>query len=715
MLKNYPIIIIPILVWNLTSGQNNNADTSKHVIWYESLQNSKLDSIGQKLANGDKEAFFEIAPYLDSTRIMNEWMGYERYQEEQKDIAQDFISGNCSFLPNELDISGLTASGFLNFLHLNRGKIIFDKDMGEFLITPLKKRDVKYDLQRLSDAKKTELKNNAQKLLSAKGKTEDGIAELIKNKDPLALYKIAAVLYRARNGYQHRPQLSDDECIALLELLTGTEIGVENDLHKRTTLIIRDYSPVSRLNLLIYFARYYQNYTWDNTLGMFRNPTIKVKPIDREAAYFELLDSKDDAIAMDAFIKLTTCNPGKVALLADEYERADPEKSYAIPTFPYRFLKQLTILTNYCNLHHIDFKGSVALQQNIAALKKNMSFAKCRNLEDKMINTLTLKDITAFEYWSIVYEKDSYLTFSAGRILDVFYSRNWNKITADPFQLNLYLKKSILFNRLGIIGICNKYINKFINSNELVLNRLRKNISTDTDIRSQIKKAIALNQPRKKQVIQYSKTNVANYDAEVKDLENEFEQIVKSNPDSEKRDIKIARLLSDINYSQIGVALKLVDSVKFKYAWDKYSFIERDFGFFMDDFESPETRKTFLDYYTTYNEHDVYAHYLARAEINYLKPDSSFDYDKIYELLKYDVVDAFVGGGGGKEDNEVYALVKLLELKFQTTLGFPNKLCNSAGLYGCDPTDRSKAWQEYLIDHKLLKLAHNTPESFTFH
>jgi len=81
---------------------------------------------------------------------------------------------------------------------------------------------------------------------------------------------------------------------------------------------------------------------------------------------------------------------------------------------------------------------------------------------------------------------------------------------------------------------------------------------------------------------------------------------------------------------------------------------------------------------------------------------------------KYDVVSAFVGGGGGKRDNEVYALIKLLEIKFKTTLGFPPKVCNSAGVYGCDSTDRVKLWMNFLQNHNLLKTSHQTPVSFGF-
>jgi hypothetical protein len=92
--------------------------------------------------------------------------------------------------------------------------------------------------------------------------------------------------------------------------------------------------------------------------------------------------------------------------------------------------------------------------------------------------------------------------------------------------------------------------------------------------------------------------------------------------------------------------------------------------------------------------------------------NNSLNYDKIYELIKYDVVVAFVGGGGGKRNNEVYALIKLLEIKYKTTLGYPQKLCNSQDSYACSSEDRATEWMQFLIDNKLLKLEHNQPVSF---
>ena len=205
-----------------------------------------------------------------------------------------------------------------------------------------------------------------------------------------------------------------------------------------------------------------------------------------------------------------------------------------------------------------------------------------------------------------------------------------------------------------------------------------------------------------------------NDDYSVKDLEEQLLKLTKNTKKTEETDRAISKILSQISYDQIPTALNLIENYPFQTQWRKYSFIENDFGLFLiDDFDKPEVRKEFLNLYSQFTEYELYAYFLDNAGIDY-KTNNKLDFDKIYELLKYNVVVAFVGGGGGKRDNEVYSLVKLLELTFNTTLGFPKKLCSSNNMYGCYSDKRAKAWRNYLIDNDLLKQQHNEPNSFSY-
>jgi hypothetical protein len=301
-----------------------------------------------------------------------------------------------------------------------------------------------------------------------------------------------------------------------------------------------------------------------------------------------------------------------------------------------------------------------------------------------------------------------------GRILDIFYSKNWNKLIADNKYLSCYLKKSALFDELGIIGICNSYLKKFSGSSQSTLTQLKTFKTSDNDVKLQIEKVLSQsNNPNSKK----AKGTISwdgNKNYEVKNLEKQLNELTNNVQDSSKTDDAISKILSQINYSQIPTALAAIEDYPFKTKWNKYSFMERDWGFFMaGDFDIKETRDEFLKLYSKFSEYELYAYYLDKAGIDYTT-SNKLDHDKIYELLKYDVVVAFAGGGGGTQDNEVYSLVKLLELTFKTTLGYPNKLCNSNNMYGCDSDERAKAWMRYMADKKLLNQKHGEPISYHY-
>ncbi|HRP91198.1 MAG TPA: hypothetical protein PKX92_14315, partial [Edaphocola sp.] len=407
-------------------------------------------------------------------------------------------------------------------------------------------------------------------------------------------------------------------------------------------------------------------------------------------------------------------NPEKIINLAEQYDKARIDFNYELPTFTYRFLKQLTLLSDYCKKKNINYIGNKELQNSIELLKSDLTFSERRKLEDKLINNLTLNEITAFEYWSLVYEKDWNLTYSAGRILDKFYSKNWNELISKPNYLETYLLKSKLFDDLGIIGFCNNYLVKFIGTSNETKDYLNSLQSKEPKVNAQVEKAIEISQIQ----IQYKEPEkkdwYGNIDNEIKDFKTSFQKILKESNDKEKFEKDISYLLSQINYNQIGEALNSIQSIEMN-TYKLYSFMNRDFGLsFIGNFEKTEIRQDFLKIYSQLDEYDLYEHYLLKFEIDFSDSNKNLDFDKIYEILKYDINTALAGGGGSTKDNGVYAVIKLLELHFKTSLGYPKKFCSSNNMYGCDSRDRANSWMNYLKTNQLLKLEHYQPVSFAF-
>jgi hypothetical protein len=429
---NYRVKILVTISFFILSCSYSFCQKSKSTANESSdFSGSNLDSIRSMLMRGDNSAFIKIAPYFDSNREIRGFFGNDMPSATEHRIAEILITETCLFLNNEIEINKETTSKtFLAFCERNENKISFSTDAGSFLITPLKNRPVKYEIRELSATKKNELKEEFKSLLNLKWIKKTNIDKLIISKKPIALFKIASELYKIQNSPGDHADAKF--YVDLLDFLTGTEIGVENDLHKITFHTDRNYEQPPKLNLLIYFAKNYQLYSWNDASGVFDDSNIKIERLDKETRYFQLLSSKTDAVAVNAFVNLTKCNVEKVKTLADEYKKAGVDENDKLPTFPYDFLKQMVVLTAYCNSNHFDFEGSPQLVKNINRLKIELAFRVRHKLEDEMINNMSLNDVTAFEYWTEVNESSSFnLTYSAGRILDIFYSRNWNKIISN--------------------------------------------------------------------------------------------------------------------------------------------------------------------------------------------------------------------------------------------------------------------------------------------
>lgn len=675
-------------------------------------QQSSLQQLGARLRQGDQQALLELAPYLDSHHVVTEFLGYHLLKVEETSIAHRLLTENCLFTKSELNLdSTVSARQLTAFLAANRARLVFSPLATAFLLTPLEHRTATAHFRAISPARRQELEARASDLFSEPWARASRVDSLVARQNPAALLAIAAELFKVR--YRFNKYVPKEPYTDLLQLLTGTELGVENERHEISWHLEKDFRPTSQLNLLIYLATAYRQYTWNKHTHQFVNLTQTVAQPGREKELFDLLSSPTDSTAMRAFTQLTTCAPALVAALAAEQEKSDINTNYALPTFPYRFLKQLSLLTEYCRTAGINYTGSAALRQAIARLKTDLSFAERYQLENQLINSLAVSESTALEYWTLLNEDASPLVFSSGRILDMLYSRHWPQLLADQQQLDSYLKKAALFDRLGIIGSCNSYLLKFSNSSPATLRMLTNYQTNDEDIRQQLKEVLT-NPAATRRPATAPATWAGNHENSVPNLEARLHALAPQGIASAAQQQALVELLADISYQQLETALKFLEPIQFANARQKYSFMQSDWGFFsLGDFEQPAVRARFLTLYNRLSEYDLYSYYLNEAGIDYRQPDQTLDYDKLYELLKFDNTRALVGGGGATDKKEVYALVKLLELHFRTTLGFPSKLCNSADMYSCSLVERTNAWLAYLAQHQLLKRPHQEPPSFS--
>lgn len=665
---------------------------------------------------GDKNALFDIAPYFDSVTkfIVHGTCTPETISESN--LAKRIITENCLFTETEITISDTTSSSdFTAFINRNAEKIIFSSFIDAFLITPIENRTASAVFREMPENRRLELQATRQKILETEWVKELKIDSLIASKNPRVLLSLAVELFKSRNRYSAYVPYKEGN-FSLLQILLNAEVGVENDERKPAWHIVYEPHKDAALNLLIWLTRNYSNFKWDEKRACFTNDAIQIATSGKEEYLMQILRSSNDSLALDAFIQLTIGEPQKVIPALEDFGKAGYEfNDEVLPIFTYRFLQQLVQFTAWCRNNHIDFTGSLQWRAVFHKLELELPFPERRRLEDSIINNASVEEINALEYWALIKEQSWELVYSTGRILDVFYSKNWGRIMDNNKYLELYLKKSYLFDQLGIIGVCNFYLKKFTGLGSPAMVKLNMIQTGDTNIQEQIAKAKGFCVQLVKKPSDTNKINIANWDYDLTNMVKKIRAIAKMRDSSAMGDSLVA-LLSRINYNQIGLALQEVDRItKGHDRWGVYEFLERDFRFFMmHDFGNIATRKAFLKLYNSLSEYELYAYLLDRAGIGYRKENGSFDYDKIYEILKYNVVNAFAGGGGGDEDNEVYTVIKLLELTHKTTLGYPQKICNAGLVYGCDARDRANEWMQYLQDNKLLKERHDEPVSFNY-
>lgn len=295
-----------------------------------------------------------------------------------------------------------------------------------------------------------------------------------------------------------------------------------------------------------------------------------------------------------------------------------------------------------------------------------------------------------------------------------------------------------MFDRLGIIGVCNSYHLKFKGASDEIRERLERIQSDDADIMQERERALNMTKEkvenpkftytwsgnddfkRQKAFETYNKL-YEDWTGNSLEKEKVFEEwkrymmrtdtsafitipyiAIDSKDSLEALQDAFQDYTSRIQYDQIGEAMMFMENYNAKYNDSPWRFIEDDFGIPVENISDQAVRKEFMTLYYSKNEYELYDYYLSKITTKYKNKDGTFNYDYIYEILKYDFVTAFVGGGGGRREKECYPIIKLLEIKFETTLGFPKRLCNSFGSYGCSADDRAMAWIDFLVDKKLI-------------
>ncbi len=307
----------------------------------------------------------------------------------------------------------------------------------------------------------------------------NALKDIVETHHPRALFYIAAQIYQ----YRDRLDLDKSKFVYLLEEMTELKISVNGSKGKAEEHNWNSDQKAQR-NYVTYWASHYEDYEWDEIRNQFINKTEKLELTENYERLFRRLNSENDSIAMQAWLLLSEGDPVEVIGLANKYKELLRNYNSSLPSFKYRYLEQTVQLTDFCKRNKIRYHPSSRVQFWLEKLKVVKDEKERYQIENRLIESLTVDEVTSVEYWGLINENNKNASFSVGRILDWYYSENWDRITNREKELRLYLKKAKLFADIGVIGVCNHYMNKFgltYAQLEVHLNNLLR-VETDMDI-----------------------------------------------------------------------------------------------------------------------------------------------------------------------------------------------------------------------------------------
>ena len=157
-------------------------------------------------------------------------------------------------------------------------------------------------------------------------------------------------------------------------------------------------------------------------------------------------------------------------------------------------------------------------------------------------------------------------------------------------------------------------------------------------------------------------------------------------------------ILAKATFADLGVILDHVDGLINNKGNLDLSFLTQDFGIPIFDIATNAELQTFLNRHKNMSVKEFYSAYLQEFGVDFKNKKGELDFEKIARILRYDIIQPYVGKGGGHRDYYVYGITKVLEEEFKDNLGFNDKLNNYQTFVHFSSINRAKAWYTYLIN-----------------
>ena len=306
----------------------------------------------------------------------------------------------------------------------------------------------------------------------------NAMVDMLETKHPRALFYIAGLNFRFWKKY--------GQPIIALEKLLQQNIDVKLKVVSKNGLT--NSSTSKQEQLIHYWSTHYDDYEWDDFENKFVNQQLFSDELAAYDRYLRRLNSTNDTIAYKAFVALCGGKPNEIRQLIKKFKPLLRNYNINLPPLKYRILEQVSLLTYFCEQHHIAYLPSLALAKELTELEQQLTPEERLKRENELINKLTIDELTSLEYYAAINARNLGLNYSIGRILDYAYTKHWDTIISNERHFRLFLLKVQLFRNFGGFGVIKKYENKIKLTNEKTLSLLRslKNLETNPSISASI-------------------------------------------------------------------------------------------------------------------------------------------------------------------------------------------------------------------------------------
>lgn len=689
-------------------------------------------TLERKVRSGDKNALLKLSSYFSDTTHVTDYLGYHPFLTTKAYVAARIFEENTFFLPTEISDSDLTLME--KEVQQLKNKIYFDTTINAFLITPLEQRQSKFVLRSASNYEMHKLFLNKDTLINNSWTSTPRFEKLLNEHDNRILAIVADRMIKNHdrlNEYDSHPEKYTD----LLTLLTGISVGIP--ISDSITAFHLDnyyysnYSDEIKFNYALYWLSHYKDYSWSDSLGRFKNNAAYVENSPNPYDLYLQMEDTDKRIAIAAFEKLFDFDTKTIENLNLEFQNNSYRSywDYLIPARKLHF---------YCVQNNFNDKDTAIIARLDFLSNYYLPYCKRYTTENVLINTLTLNNVSTVELWALEHAASLDYLNSISRIIDKFYSNHWKELIGDKRYLKLYLKttSALWFNHSGS---CGNYLGKFGESTAVNTQLLTPILQETKD--EDIKHAIIelLNgdywervNAKKEEVLSFRAKKISDTSSPwpenmrhapvISNFEDSLKTLLKYNLAIDSVKEHYLKILALATYPQLGTALQYSLKIKTSGVYGEPDSLSYANSLLLEAFDIPfpfpmlrsmEELKVFLKNYHQFNEMELYQFYLKEDCINIYTKKGALDFQQIYDILKFDYSPFYFNESYSRSEG-IYAITKILEYHFHTTLGLPLKAENSDGFFIVSNfiLERREKWMEYLLEHHLVKLPKNDTYSF---